>query len=267
MSDPSDDRELRLADLENILADMSDGAHIGVYNTQTHKEQALVYSHTYFAYPQSRSIDPGMDIPTKIRQIMKKTGDNQGEVAVRFKTNQPNVSRWLKGSEPEGHHRDTINQVYDEVFGAAADQTSVIKVMGYVGAGAEIMPDYEQVPPEGLEEVEVNFPLPDGIIAFRVRGDSMLPQFRDGTIIFVWAEQKRPIDAFYGAEAVVRTSSGHRYIKTIMRGSSGGNVVNLVSWNAAPIENQRLEWIGEIYLTMPPQVFSAPFPRFSRAAG
>lgn len=49
-------------------------------------------------------------------------------------------------------------------------------VMGFVGAGAEIEPDYEQVPPEGLATVTLPFPLPDDMIAFEVRGDSMLPR-------------------------------------------------------------------------------------------
>lgn len=125
-----------------------------------------------------------------------------------------------------------------------------VPIVGYVGAGAEVMPDFEQVPPEGLDQVTVPFPMPDDMIAFKVRGESMLPVFKDGAIIIVYREQKRPIEAFYGEEAAVRTSDGRRFIKTIMRGADG--TVNLMSWNASPIENVRLEWIGEIFTIMPP---------------
>lgn len=127
---------------------------------------------------------------------------------------------------------------------------STVPIVGYVGAGAEVMPDFEQVPPEGLDQVTVPFPMPDDMIAFKVRGESMLPVFKDGAIIIVYREQKRPIEAFYGEEAAVRTSDGRRFIKTIMRGADG--TVNLMSWNASPIENVRLEWIGEIFTIMPP---------------
>ena len=185
----------------------------------------------------------------KIRALMNRLNVKQGPMAELLDTSQPNVNRWLAGSEPTGSVRDRINNLYDKTFNKNGETIRHVKLMGYVGAGAEIMPEWEQVPDEGLDQVEVNFPIPDGLICFLVRGDSMLPQFRDGTGIVVWAEQRRPLDAFYGQEAIVRTASGRRYIKTIMRGTEG---VNLVSWNAAPIENQHLEWIGEIYVILPP---------------
>jgi phage repressor protein C with HTH and peptisase S24 domain len=124
--------------------------------------------------------------------------------------------------------------------------------MGYLGAGAEVEPDYEQVPPEGLEHITIPFPLPDDMIAFKVRGVSMLPVFKPDAIIIVHRDQKKPLESFYGEEAAVRTSDGRRFIKTITRGTSNGTV-NLMSWNdPAPIENVRLEWIGEIFAVLPP---------------
>lgn len=140
-----------------------------------------------------------------------------------------------------------------------ADKETV-PLMGYVGAGAEIMPDYEQTPPEGLEQIDVPFPLPDDMVAFEIRGDSMLPVFKDGSVIIVYREQKKPITSFYGEEAAVRTSDGRRFIKTIMRGSSG---VNLLSWNAAPIEDVQIDWIGEIFATLP----RASLKRVERSGG
>ncbi|NVP54485.1 XRE family transcriptional regulator [Mycoplana rhizolycopersici] len=133
----------------------------------------------------------------------------------------------------------------DILEGAMPD---TVPLMGYIGAGAEIMPDFEQVPPEGIEQIHVPFALPDDMVAFRVRGDSMLPVYKSGATVIVYREQKRPLEAFYGEDAAVRTSDGRRFIKTIMKGISG---VNLMSWNAAPIENAHLEWIGEIFAVLP----------------
>ena len=85
------------------------------------------------------------------------------------------------------------------------------------------------------------------MIALEVRGDSMLPVYKDGHVIIVYAEQKRPISAFYGEEAAVRTSDGRRFLKTIMKGTP----ITLTSFNAAPIENVSIEWIGEIFAAIP----------------
>lgn len=131
---------------------------------------------------------------------------------------------------------------------ATSAQPQSIPLMGYLGAGAEIEPDFEQVPPEGLDQVDLPFAIAEDLIAFKVRGESMLPFYKPDTVIVVYREQKKPIEAFYGEEAAVRTTTGKRFIKTIMRGDRG---VNLISWNAAPIENVRLEWIGEIFATLP----------------
>lgn len=135
------------------------------------------------------------------------------------------------------------------IEGAGAEESVEVPLMGYVGAGAEIEPDFEQTPPDGLDQISFPFPVPDDMIAFEVRGDSMLPVYKSGHVIVCFKEQKRPLEAFYGEEVAVRTTDGRRFIKTVMRGSDG--LVNLLSWNAAPIENVALEWIGEIFAVMP----------------
>jgi repressor LexA len=125
-----------------------------------------------------------------------------------------------------------------------------VPIMGRVGAGAVIEPENEQVPPEGLGEVELPFPISEETIAFEVAGDSMLPKYENGDIIVVYRDQRHPISSFYGEEAAVRLKTGERYLKTIERGKSA-TMVNLTSFNAKPITGVKLEWIGEICVTLP----------------
>ena len=128
--------------------------------------------------------------------------------------------------------------------------SEIAPIMGRVGAGAVIEPESEQIPPEGLGEVELPFSISEETIAFEVAGDSMLPKYENGDIIVVYREQRHPLTSFYGEEAAVRLKSGERYLKTVERGKSA-SLVNLTSFNAKPINGVKLEWIGEICVTLP----------------
>lgn len=135
-----------------------------------------------------------------------------------------------------------------EEFARVGD-TRAAPVMGYIGAGAEIQPDFEQVPLEGLFTVELPFSIPEDTIAFEVRGDSMAPRYDEGDVIICYRDQHRPTNSFYGEEAAVRTADGRRFLKTIEKGARSRSF-NLVSFNARTIESVRLEWVGEIWVTV-----------------
>src|SRR5476649_2146035 len=120
-----------------------------------------------------------------------------------------------------------------------------VPIMGRVGAGAIIEPEQEQVPPEGLGEVQLPFPIAEETVAFEVSGDSMLPKYENGDIIVVYREQRHPVSSFYGEEAAVRLKTGERYLKTIERGKSA-SVVNLTSFNAKPINGVKRKGMAKI---------------------
>ena len=121
---------------------------------------------------------------------------------------------------------------------------NAVSVMGRIGAGAEIQPDDEQVPPEGLYEIETPFPLPDDAIAFEVAGESMWPRYDPGDIIICW---RQGVDAneVVGWEAAVKTATGQRYLKRVLRGADRGTF-DLESHNAQPIRGVTLVWIAAI---------------------
>src|SRR5471032_2419997 len=177
-----------------------------------------------------------------IERGLEKTGKSKGGLAAAMGVRPGAVSEIL--SEIRLIKSSEIQPIIEYL------RLNLVPIMGRVGAGATIEPDYEQVPPEGLGEVELPFPLSDETIAFEVAGNSMLPKYENGDIIVVYREQRHPVSNFYGEEAAVRLKTGERYLKTIERGKSP-TLVNLTSFNAKPINGVKLEWIGEICLTLP----------------
>lgn len=121
-----------------------------------------------------------------------------------------------------------------------------VRVMGRIGAGGDIDPDLEQVPPEGLSTVRIALWVPDELVAFTVEGPSMKPRYDSGDVVVVWAQQRGMPQDYLGKEVAVRTKDGRRYLKTLMQGRTP-TVYDLHSFNADPIEGVKLEWIGEIY--------------------
>ena len=177
-----------------------------------------------------------------IERGLKKTGKSKGGLARVMGVRAGAVSEILGGQRLIKAAEVAIIMEYLEL--------NYVPVMGRIGAGAVIEPEYEQVPPEGLGEVELPFPISGETIAFEVSGDSMLPKYENGDVIVVYREQRHPLASFYGEEAAVRLKTGERYLKTIERGKSP-SMVNLTSFNAKPIAGVKLEWIGEICVTLP----------------
>lgn len=132
-----------------------------------------------------------------------------------------------------------------EILAAVPERKpNVVAVMGRIGAGAEILPDDEQVPPEGLYEIETPFPLPDDAEAYEVKGESMWPRYDDGDIIICWRQGNIP-EEMLGWEAAVKTSTGQRYLKRVLRGAEVGTY-DLESHNAPPIRGVKLVWVAAV---------------------
>lgn len=179
---------------------------------------------------------------TMIVRGLKRTGKSKGGLAEAMGVRAGAVSEILSGIRLIKASEVPIITDYLEL--------NRVPIMGRIGAGALIEPEAEQVPEEGLGDIELPFPISGETIAFEVAGDSMLPKYENGDIVVVYRDQRHPLSSFYGEEAAVRLKTGERYLKTIERGKSP-SLVNLKSFNAKPINGVKLEWIGEICLTLP----------------
>lgn len=129
------------------------------------------------------------------------------------------------------------------------DAQNIVKLMGRIGAGGDISPDFEQVPESGLDEIETHFPMPEDAVAFEVVGASMLPRYDPGTIV-ICSSGPRDVVGLIGREVAVRTADGRRYLKVLKHGTKKGRFT-LESLNALPIEDVKIEWIGQILCFFP----------------
>lgn len=196
-----------------------------------------------------------MQVDQILREIMGATGMGQAQLARAVGTYQGNISKWISGKHsPNKEQWDPVLALIarDPRLAHLRFETdkSSVSIMGKVGAGAIIEPDFDQVPPEGFSQVSLPFPIPDGMIGFEVEGDSMYPRYDPGDIIVVRKEQSRPTESFVGQFAAVLTADGKRFLKRIFAGTKK-NLFRLESFNAPPIHDVVIVWVGEIHATVP----------------
>ena len=100
-----------------------------------------------------------------------------------------NLRRAVQNDDRRGVTTETLNALAPVLQTTAAwllegvgdtPMNSIVRVVGRIGAGAEILPEFEQIPPDGLFEIELALPLPTDSIAFAVEGDSMWPRYNSG---------------------------------------------------------------------------------------
>ena len=125
-----------------------------------------------------------------------------------------------------------------------------VPIVGYVGAGGQIIyddigetldPDNSVLHPPGVS---------GKLIALMVRGDSMLPRYRDGDVIYVQRNHDGVLAEYVGEDCAIRLCSGETYIKQLAYGSKPG-LFTLMSLNAAPMADVEIEWATLVLFVLP----------------
>lgn len=83
-----------------------------------------------------------------------------------------------------------------------------------------------------------------------VRGDSMLPKYSDGDIIYISRQCDGVLPSYLGKDCAVLLSTGESYLKQIISGNEPGRFT-LLSLNAPPIENVEIVWATPVAFIMP----------------
>lgn len=216
--------------------------------------QGILSENEYPLPVRSFAMEP-IEIAKILADILTTTGWTQSELARKVHVGQGTISKWRSTTQvpnmAQWRHVEALIRRDGRLRHLISPDVPVtsVPVFGKVGAGSIVEPEYDQVPPEGLSTIELPFPVPAEMIAFLVEGDSMLPRYDEGDAIICWREQRRGDDTFIGEEAAVRTADGRRYIKILLKGTKAGTFA-LQSFNAKLIEGVKIEWIGEIYITI-----------------
>jgi phage repressor protein C with HTH and peptisase S24 domain len=181
-----------------------------------------------------------MKISAKLQAILDLPDWKQGRLAGELGVQQSSISRWLNTSvEPRGQNRDAINSLYQRVVAEGGTVERTVLLNGFVGAGQEVYQfdeggaGYVEAPPGASASTE----------AVEVKGNSMLPLYEDGTILY-YSKQLAP-DGMVGKRCVVRLEDQRVLVKSIRRGSERG-LYTLVSLNAPDIEDVALQWAAPI---------------------
>lgn len=181
-----------------------------------------------------------------IKREFDRTGKKQIALARYLGLTHPQVTRLLQGTRRL--KADEIERIAT-FFGTTAprfEKKRTIPVVGYVGAGAEIVAIDDHAKGAGLDEIECPWDeLAASTVAVRVRGDSMVPAYYDGDIIF-YDDQHTDILHLLGKDCVVALTDGRRYVKQLRRTADG--IWYLHSHNMDPILGVQIEWASKVRL-------------------
>lgn len=135
-----------------------------------------------------------------------------------------------------------------KLLNLAEDTSAMVPVVGYVGAGAEVLAIDDHAKGDGFELI----PAPPGMvngIALIVRGDSMTPKYDPGEIIFI-EKTLYSIESLVGDICYIQLPDGRTYLKKLQYGSRPG-LYTLMSYNAPPIIDVPIERAYPIAYTKP----------------
>lgn len=124
----------------------------------------------------------------------------------------------------------------------------LIHVVGFVGAGEEVIPFDDYAKGDGLYQVECPSMLdPAKTVAVEVRGDSMEPVISDGFRLFYDAKAYGVPEEFIGSICIVKLVEGATFVKKVRKGSKVG-CYHLTSLNPTTptIENAPVEWSAKV---------------------
>ena len=208
---------------------------------RTSRERAALCDITHMSEP----LDKIEQVREALRRVMDRKGVRPKPLAKRAGLGDTSV-RDLLDNPGRDIKIGTLHKLADALDVDIGDLLGGpgVQITGRIGAGGTIV----------FEEYDGgSVPRPPGAVgaleALEVIGDSMLPRYSSGDVVYIQKEHDGVADAAIGDYCAVRLSTGETYVKILAYGSRPG-FFSLRSLNAADIEDVELEWATPILFVL-----------------
>lgn len=185
-----------------------------------------------------------MNMGQRIKLARKKAGLTQVQLAEQAGCKQADVYRIESGEVSHSKYLASILKILH----LSEDTKTTIPVVGYIGAGAEVLAIDDHTKGDGLDQIEAPPGMLNGI-ALIVRGDSMEPKYSEGEVIYI-EKTLYSLDTLIGEICYIQLSDGRCYLKRLQHGSRPGTFT-LISYNAPAILDVVVERAYPIAFTKP----------------
>lgn len=135
----------------------------------------------------------------------------------------------------------------DDLASTTADH---IPVVGYVGAGAQVLPFNDYPNGDGMDHIERPPFVSGRAVAVEVQGDSLFPVAEDGWRLVYTGEQTLSEEEVLNRLCVVMLIDGRCLVKRVTRGTMPQRY-HLLSTNAPIIEDVEIEWAARVKAIVP----------------
>lgn len=189
-----------------------------------------------------------------IKLIRKERGLTQEKLAALCGTTKATIMKLEKGPEQGGMQlkqewMEKLSRALGVSFSELTGEiTKKVKVLGFVGAGEAVTIFDDHAQGAALDEIDppVGYSA-DGIVAVRVRGESMEPQLEHGWTIFYRKQADGVAPDCIGELCVVKLIDGSMLVKKLRQGSAK-NLFHLLSKNPLhqPMFDQKLLWAARV---------------------
>jgi phage repressor protein C with HTH and peptisase S24 domain len=177
----------------------------------------------------------------RISEWRKRAGMSQDQLGIALGSGRSTVTKLERGEIPL---TDRWMTRLAEVLGCKPIEIldgGLVPTVGKIGAGGAVayIDDYEF---GGASDYTQRPPDIDGqLVGLEVEGDSMLPKFDPGDVIYISKSNDGVLSDYYGKFCACRLTTGGTLLKKLARGSGPG-LYTLRSLNAADIEDVELDW-------------------------
>ena len=195
----------------------------------------------------------------RLREFRKAKGLTLVELASLVNSSNQQISFLETGARPLTYEWASrlaphLGQSAMSIMGEDEDTPRLVPILGTVGAGAVVMPvdDHPLFPLDmpdwsttNIETVQAP-PGAGKCYAVKVEGDSMMPIYEPGTILFY--EKHSLPEEVINRRVIAKLVSGEAYVKKLQRSAMAGRW-NLASANGSVMEDVELEWCAKITYT------------------